>query len=177
MSDLRTRAATVPVFSSLRYSSVASHILLSAKEAGIKEADELLLSALRNSLANLLISGIGRATLVPIPSRLGANRKRGRDFIHHLGVKLCEKEPLAVWKVLEHSRKVVDQSSLNAVQRHENLSGSMKFSDPRKTGRNVILVDDLVTTGATLSEAVRTLKAGGMPVVGAITAFLALPIR
>jgi len=167
----------VPVFSSIRYNSVASHILLSAKEGGIKEADRLLLSALHNSLTNLLGSGIARAALVPIPSRSGANRKRGRDFIHHLGTKLCESEPISVWKVLEHSRKLTDQSQLSVPERHANLAGSMRFSDHRKLGRNVILVDDLVTTGATLGEAVRALNSGGIAVVGAITAFLALPIR
>ena len=44
----------VRVFSSLRYNSVASHILLSAKEDGIGEADELLVAALNNSLRNFL---------------------------------------------------------------------------------------------------------------------------
>ena len=44
-------------------------------------------------------------------------------------------------------------------------------------GRDVILVDDLVTTGATLSEANRVLKIAGFAVVGAITACVALPLR
>jgi predicted amidophosphoribosyltransferase len=42
---------------------------------------------------------------------------------------------------------------------------------------SVIIVDDLVTSGATLSEAVRALRVGGFLVLGSVTACLAKPLR
>jgi predicted amidophosphoribosyltransferase len=49
----------------------------------------------------------------------------------------------------------------------------------RAEGANipVIIVDDVVTTGATLREAGRALHAGGFSVIGAITACVAKPLR
>jgi predicted amidophosphoribosyltransferase len=41
----------------------------------------------------------------------------------------------------------------------------------------VLLVDDLVTTGATLSEAARALRYAGIEVIGAVTAAIAQPVR
>ena len=94
-----------------------------------------------------------------------------------LSERLGSIELLKVWDLLEHSRKIQDQSNLAPQERLRNLTGSMKIANRVKLGRQVILVDDLMTTGATLGEAVRTLKEGGVGVAGAITAFLALPIR
>lgn len=167
----------VQVFASLRYNSIASHILLAAKEDGIKQADDLILSTLQNSLNNLRAAGMKKATLVPVPSTAQANRKRGRNFVLHLAERLSNIEALAVWELLDHARKIQDQAGLTFEQRQRNLHGSMKISNQAKLGRPVILVDDLMTTGATLGEAVKTLQAGGVPVAAAITAFLALPIR
>ncbi|MEY4973083.1 MAG: Phosphoribosyl transferase domain, partial [Actinomycetota bacterium] len=42
---------------------------------------------------------------------------------------------------------------------------------------SVVLIDDLVTTGATLSEAARALRYAGITVIGAVTAALASPLR
>jgi predicted amidophosphoribosyltransferase len=60
---------------------------------------------------------------------------------------------------------VADQSGLGASRRAENLAGSLR-AVPSRTSR-VVVVDDLVTTGATLVEATRALGAGGHDVVGA----------
>ncbi len=176
-SNIESTVEGVRVYSSLRYNSVASHILLAAKEDGIREADELLVAALNNSLRNLLNAGISGSVLVPIPSAAHANRKRGRRFMHEIGVMVGEAESLPVWGLIEHQRKVADQTQLNPAQRERNVSGAMRIRGTGKWGRGIILLDDLVTTGATLSEAVKTMKAQGTPVAGAITAFLAHPIR
>lgn len=176
-NDFTSTIEGVPVFSSLRYNSVASHILLSAKEDGIKDGDDLILSALGNSLRNFSSLTLSRSILVPIPSSKSANRKRGRPFIFDLVMRLARAESLTVWNLLEHKRKVADQTQLDSRQRQENLADAMKIQGSARLGRNIILVDDLVTTGATLGEAVKTLKGSGASVTGAITAFLAHPIR
>ena len=70
-----------------------------------------------------------------------------------------------------------DQSKLDAQSRSENICGAMCVLTTAGRGEKVLLVDDLLTTGATLSEARRALKYAGFDVIGAITACLSLPLR
>jgi predicted amidophosphoribosyltransferase len=86
--------------------------------------------------------------------------------------------------VLAHNRAVRDQSTLRAAARIKNLEGALvvNFDAYPVTNRNapgisVIIVGDLVTTGATLSEAARALRTGGFHVLGSVTACLAKPVR
>ena len=79
--------------------------------------------------------------------------------------------------ILTHTRTVRDQSELNAQQRWNNLNGSMVVSGTPVGLGKVLLVDDLVTTGATLSEAARALRYAGIEVIGAVTAAIAQPVR
>jgi predicted amidophosphoribosyltransferase len=52
--------------------------------------------------------------------------------------------------------------------RQQNLAGAFRLRGPIKAG-TVVIVDDLVTTGSSLTEAARVLRAAGMPVLGAAT--------
>jgi predicted amidophosphoribosyltransferase len=73
---------------------------------------------------------------------------------------------------------VKDQSSLNAKERQSNLDGSLEcLRKAELAGTPVIIVDDVITTGATLREAGRALHAGGFSVIGAVTACVAKPLR
>ena len=169
--------ANTPTYSSMRYNSIASHILLAAKEDGVKEADNFLLEALGYSIRSFLTSRNSRFTIVPVPSSNWATRKRGRDFMMEIASKLGGAEAIPVQNLLRHNRRIADQSGLSAPRRERNVSGAMSVIARAKSPRNVILLDDLVTTGSTLNEAVRALRHSGISVLGAITAFLALPIR
>jgi predicted amidophosphoribosyltransferase len=63
-------------------------------------------------------------------------------------------------------RAIADQAGLSAGERRANLSGAMRASE-RLTGRPVLLVDDVLTTGSTLAEAHRAISERGGRVVGA----------
>lgn len=70
--------------------------------------------------------------------------------------------PARVAPVLRLRRAVADQAGLGARQRRENLSGALEVcrGGARLTGgAAVVLVDDLITTGATLAEAARAVRA------------------
>lgn len=166
-----------PVYSAVEYSSVAQRVLLGSKELGLLDADQLILQALFHSL-KYLYGEIGIADLVPVPSRKSALRRRGRNFILTHSLELSKYPQVLVRPVLHHTRRVRDQASLSAKQRQINLDGSfgcMTSANPASTP--VIIVDDVVTTGATLREAGRALYAGGFTVIGAITACVAKPLR
>jgi predicted amidophosphoribosyltransferase len=177
LHDYRSRVGEVPIFSSLRYGPKAGHILLAAKEDGVRKADDLLVAALVNSFRSAVATTGIRPALVPIPHRNKALRKRGRDFVAEIAGRLATREALPLHHIIRHNRKINDQSLMDVASRFGNLAGAMSVT--RNCGRpcEVFLVDDLMTTGATLSEAVRALEKEGFHVVAAVTALVALPLR
>jgi predicted amidophosphoribosyltransferase len=142
----------------------------------MKSADFLLAKAISHSTREWMkVEWID--TLIPIPSRKSIARKRGRQFLEEICRLVAQETEHRVAPILSHSREVRDQSDLNAQQRWNNLKGSMVVSgNPLGLGK-VLVVDDLVTTGATLSEAVRALRYAGIEVIGAVTAAIAQPVR
>jgi predicted amidophosphoribosyltransferase len=163
-----------PIYSSVAYSPIAGKVLLAAKERSLLQADELILHALKRSLFHCVKEqGIG--ILIPIPSRPSISRLRGRQFVLELSQQLTTETRLPTFENLAHIRKVRDQSSLDAKARMENLSGAMTAL--RYLSGKAILIDDLVTTGATLHEAARALREKGVEVVAAVTACVAEPLR
>ena len=69
-------------------------------------------------------------------------------------------------KLLTINRRRADQSQLGRMERFRNMKGVYKAT-PAAKGTRVILVDDVLTTGATLLECARALRAGGAEVLGA----------
>jgi predicted amidophosphoribosyltransferase len=172
-----------PVFSSIQYSPIASRVLLSAKESQLRAADQLLIAGMVHAL-NLFVNRYGSATLVPIPSRKSATRKRGRNFLQEITLEVAKKTGLPYQSLLSHNRKVRDQSNLNLLDRSRNVSGSFSVSRDISAnislgniGPKIIVIDDLITTGATLGEAFRALRTAGFSVLGAVTSCTAQPLR
>jgi len=159
------------VLSATSFSPVSRKILLSAKESGVRSADQLVVDALKFSLAHL--STDNNFLLQPVPSQKSKIRLRGRSFISELTEQLCS-EKVAQIDLLEFHRRVLDQSRLSAQERSENLAGAYSVRVKKfPISEEIFLVDDVVTTGATLLEARRALTAAGFTVAGAITAFSA----
>jgi predicted amidophosphoribosyltransferase len=176
-SNVFASGFSFPVYSAVAYSPIAQKVLLGAKEAALHDADQLIHQALTHSLA-YFYSEIGIADLVPIPSRKINTRKRGRDFILEQTYELSQQPPVQVRAILSHARRVKDQTTLNSRSREINLSQSMKCANQVESSNiPVIIIDDLVTSGATLREAGRALSAAGYKVIGAVTACVAKPLR
>lgn len=164
------------IFSSIEYSDVARRVLLAAKESSIKSADNLVAEAIAHSLHQWL-EEVRIDTLIPIPSRKSVVRIRGRQFMDEIAHLVAGHSGIRVASILSHARGVRDQSGLDSQQRWNNLNRSMVVcGNPQGLGK-VLLVDDLVTTGATLSEAARALRYAGIEAMGAVTAAIAQPVR
>lgn len=181
--DLVINERHIPILSAIQYSPTASRVLLSAKEGQISAADLLILSGLKHSL-QLFINRYGAGTLVSVPSRKSVTRKRGRDFLKEITLELASEMKLPSEFPLSHQRKVRDQSQLNIEERSQNISGAFsvtpKFAVHSSDGNiapKIIVIDDLITTGATLAEAFRALLAAGFNVLGAVTSCTAKPLR
>jgi ComF family protein len=110
--------------------------------------------------------------LVPIPSRPDGRRSRGADVVADLGrlaARLTRSVGMDVrlTQSLTVVRNVRDQAGLSSAERAANLRGA--FAARRAPAGSVVVIDDIVTTGATLTEAVRALSGRGAQVVGAAT--------
>jgi len=171
-----TELARLRVTSSVQYSDVAQKVILAAKESHIKKADELVSSAIAHSVERVLRTQ-SADFLIPIPSRIGAVRKRGRQFITEVSLESAHAFQMPIVEILDHTRAVRDQSGLHLQQRWNNLEGAFVVMSKQHGGGKALLIDDLVTTGATLSEAARALRYAGIGVIGAVTAAIAQPLR
>ena len=116
----------------------------------------------------------GRGLLVvPVPGSPKARRRRGDVPLTPLVTAAAASVPgrAAIAEVLVATRLTRDQSTLDAAGRASNLAGAMAVGDRHARvvrGAVCIVVDDLVTTGATLAEAARALReAGAETVLGA----------
>lgn len=169
-----------PVFTKAIYDDAAAKIVLLAKESGLKSAQEILASSLADAtlalLSNQEISD-GRINLVPIPSSRRAQSRRGEDFLYQLTkltkVKLSKAAPLfdfQVCKLLKPIKSIKDQSGLRESERNLNLSGAFSAGSKLPEANQVVILDDVVTTGSTLREAYRALKERNLTVLGAATA-------
>jgi predicted amidophosphoribosyltransferase len=111
--------------------------------------------------------------LVPIPSLPSVVRERGFDATWAMVRRLARRAPgldVGTRRLLAYSRRVQDQAGLGAADRRQNLAGSFRCTGLAvPPGSLVVIVDDVVTTGSSLAEATRALRAAGIGVLGAVT--------
>lgn len=155
------------VWSGLRFEGVTARVLRALKEDGRTELACAVAAALAATVAAI---GDPTAVLAPIPTSRAAYRRRGYRVVE----LVARRAGLRVVPLLRPTRRTADQRGLDHDRRRQNVEGSLVARDAG--GRRVIVVDDVVTTGATLAEAVRALRAAGAVVVGAAT-IAATPLR
>jgi predicted amidophosphoribosyltransferase len=158
--------------------------VLAFKERGRAELASPLGTALALAVASVLSAVPGPpppgVLLVPVPSSAAALRERGRDHVRELTVRAVRElraagVPAAQGRLLRRRGRVRDSAELSAGQRRANLAGTFALA-PGAAARDavLVLVDDVVTSGATLTEAGSVLAglvpAGGPPVLGAVVA-------
>jgi predicted amidophosphoribosyltransferase len=175
----KTHINLLSVHSAIRYTPTASKIILAAKENGLQGADDLLIAAIVHVLSKARLDR-GYFTLVPVPSSKRSQRRRGRSFVVDLTKAISKQTGIAVNDCLQVSRRVSDQSGLTRIQRSSNMHGAFSVKPGATLRGDAIVIDDVVTTGATLREAARALNSQGFHAFGsvsAVTACVAQPLR
>lgn len=168
-----------PPYAVTAYAGAPRAFLLAYKEHGRIGLRGLLGAALAEAVRNAVV-GVdvsGPLWLVPVPSTAAARRQRGDDVVARLaavaaGLLRTRGAAADVLPALRHGRAVRDSAGLSAVDRAANLSGAFALTvrgRARAAARPVVLVDDLVTTGATLTDCARALREAGADVVAAAT--------
>ena len=116
-----------------------------------------------------LEAGIPQGTIAVVPVPLYARKQAQRGFnqaelIARIALKqLARPQRFQLCaEVLERRRETVSQIGLTGHQRRENLRGAFAVPNPgTMAGRQVVLVDDVFTTGTTVSECARVLRRAG----------------
>ncbi|MFB7493814.1 ComF family protein [Streptomyces sp. NPDC056161] len=148
------------------YADEVRATLLAHKERGALA----LARPLGAALARAVRAGCGRqdapVLLVPVPSARRAVRARGHDPVRRIALAAAGElrrsgRRARVAGVLRQRRAVADQSGLNSRQRQRNLAGALEVMAGGArllAGGHPVLVDDLLTTGASLTEAARAVR-------------------
>lgn len=174
----------VTVTSSI-YDPMLRRLISAHKERQALALTSFLAERLALSVHGLLASEpsavhTSRIVLVPIPSAARTVRRRGFDATASMARlaarRLRVRYPMTVRSALSQGRRVADQAGLGAAARHENLAGAFRLRRAIPTGA-AVLVDDLVTTGSSLTEAARELRAARIRVLGAATVAATVRVR
>ena len=152
-----------PLTTALDFEGVPACVIRALKEDGCTG----LARPLGRALAGVLP---GEVALVPVPASRAAFRRRGYAVVEVL-LRAAGARPL---RLLGPARAAGDQRRLGRGERARKVVGTMRVR--ARPGVPVVVVDDVVTTGATLGEAARVLRAAGIEVVGAV-ALAATPRR
>ncbi|WP_458111419.1 ComF family protein [Arthrobacter sp. R1-13] len=182
----------LPVVAAAVYREEMAQAILTFKRHGQYQLGNALAKGLGRAIRARLGEG-NDVRLVPVPSSAAAYRKRGFSPVHLLLHNLWLHRELAGFVVVDALRKtsrlnggrmapggilalsgVVNhsgQKGLGRGQRARRVRGSMTSRTMRRRlirGQPCIIVDDVLTTGATLAEAAQALRAAGGIVVGAV---------
>ncbi len=108
--------------------------------------------------------------IVPVPLHPNRLRERGYNQAALLARQLGERGGLPILdEALRRVRETAPQTDLNAQERKENVRGAFRCGDYDLKGKQVLLIDDVCTTGATLEACSLALYQGQVRSVWALT--------
>jgi ComF family protein len=148
----------------LKYEGVGKEIVHALKYRGYTRAVERLAAPL---MVGALDRGHRFDAVVPVPLHRSRLRRRGFNQAELLARGVAQKINAPVSDTLQVVRKTRDQVELSAAERRENVAGA--FSSRGRAGGRILLIDDVFTTGATMSSCAETLLRAGATEVHALS--------
>ncbi len=127
---------------------------------------------LADVLARVLVfaaqqNGLEDVTVVPVPLHSKRLAERGFNQAQFLGGRVAKEMGWPLEHFLYRSRETKTQTNLTREQRRMNVSSAFACKGD-VAGKNILLVDDVITTGATLEECAKVLKRAGAKRVKAL---------
>jgi len=148
----------------LKYEGVGKEVVHALKYRGYRTVVERVMAPL---MVGALDRDIRFDAVVPVPLHRSRLRKRGFNQADLMANAVAREINAPASDKMEVVRKTRDQVELTAPQRKANVSGAFRTREPVRG--NVLLVDDVFTTGATTSECAKTLARAGASEVYALT--------
>ncbi|HEX2234692.1 MAG TPA: ComF family protein [Actinomycetota bacterium] len=146
------------------YAGAARDLVLDLKLRARREAAEPLVAAMAGAVWR---AGTSADVLTWVPARRTDVRRRGFDHAEVLARGLGRRLGLPARPLLERVGRAPDQASLSARERRVNPAGGFRA---RGSPAAVGVVDDLLTTGSTLTACAAALRAAGVPAVDGLVA-------
>lgn len=175
----KKQIAALPLYFSNYYDDKSALLILAAKESGNLVARDLLAQAMNKGVQRFVsdFQVQGEIGLIGIPSRSSINRARGGAHIDNLidaVINQHESNNSAISlqrvNILQIVKRIKDQSGLDKERRGTNMSGAYLAIHPESSIKNLIIVDDLITTGASIRAAITALSIVNLAPVAVITA-------
>lgn len=164
----------VPVFALGRYAGARRRAILAMKEHGRRDLVAPLARALAVGMHRLLVWGMVETplTVVPAPTRRVAARRRGGDPVTRMAriaaATFAAPADITVVPALRMKALARDSVGLDRSARERNIAGRVLLRGRLPRGE-VVIIDDVITTGATARESVRILHAAGTRVTAVLT--------
>ncbi len=112
--------------------------------------------------------------LVPVPLHPARKRERGYNQSELIAKRISQELDIrSEFKILERTRQTQTQTLFDAEGRKKNIAGAFsmkKQSENLIKGKNILLIDDVITTGSTIRECAKILKENGAAEVFAASA-------
>jgi predicted amidophosphoribosyltransferase len=163
----------VPVFALGRYAGSRRQAIVALKEHGRTDLVGPLAYALATGIHHLLEWGLLDVplTIVPAPTRRQAARRRGGDPVSRVATAAVRDHPeIVVTSALRMKALVRDSVGLGTAARERNIAGHVLMTTKHlPPGRDILVVDDIVTTGSTARESVQVLQTAGARVTAVLT--------
>lgn len=174
-----------PELTAARYAYVlgapADDLVHALKYEGWLELADLMGSAMAAALQGAppihLANARERSVVVPVPTTPRRLKERGYNQAHLLAERVANLLGLPLRPILARATAPRSQTSLTPRQRRENVRGAFSPAGKGVRGAKILLVDDVLTTGATAAEAAVTLARAGAAEVTLVAFARALPGR
>lgn len=189
------RRGLPPCVAAARYAGPAGSLVIAYKERGRLDVTRVLAGALAvavaaavaaarsgpRALPGPVLGGVRTVLLVPVPASATALRRRGFDHVGRLAAAVARSSraagtPIWVAPWLRAARRTADQAGLGAADRVGNVAGAFaarpaaaRAGGAALAGVDIVVVDDVLTTGATVAEATRALRLAGVVVSAVAT--------
>lgn len=142
----------------------------------VRPAANLLGRMLSEVIVELSVGFSGDPVVIPVPLHKTKYRERGFNQSEEIARAALKLHPASLCvkpnvSALVRQKNTASQTGLTPAQRRENMRGAFAVTRPADIrGRDVLLVDDVMTTGTTASECARTLRRAGAEKVFVATA-------
>ncbi len=151
-----TKNLSIPVLALSAYQDPLKQLIL-AKGRSNRTASYQLAGLMWN---NLPLQSMKADFIIPIPLYWRRFAGRGYNQSEEIGRFLCRKKRIKLATILRRIRHTKFQSSFGGQERSDNVKGCFRLCVENSSefeGAHIIVIDDLMTTGSTLKEAVRAL--------------------